>query len=351
MAKRKSKSGQKRSSSKGSKLVSNQLTIFVQWQAGVIGGNILELAEVLESVGPKPSTIDRIDKLRNALVYTQKELCFCETENELSGAEPVMRKLSQGEAELRDLLSTIIEQIVAYYKCSPRKPVPAETAGQLRKIAKRLYHFAGEYKNHVPYETLSDEIRGLADDLRHMRSIDSWTVMRASGISLMLGGIYYDVTMYTGPQGRPILKATLTADEEKTKSYLSQTMAVLGDITRTRRSEQDPKDLQYLADRLDECPTVTQFRDYCRLLQAMTPRDEIPIDDTEKWPGKGYTARKCLKDKWGISPTTVDGWRKKAEKQNTLLESDIKRDGPFKQIAYKNEWLKTQKKKHHIDEK
>jgi len=258
-------------------------TIFIKWQAGAIAQAVFELAESLETVGAKESTLNQIDVLRRAIVYILNKLTVCEAMDEQSGESPAMRKLSVVESKLQDLLKTILERIVSYYRVSPRKSLPAETAVDLRRLTESLQHFAGEFKEHIPFEMITDEIRSLADDLRNVKYVDEWIKGRAANISIMLSAIYDEL------HERSWSKAILTNDEEKTKSYVLQTMEILRDIAPRSLCKLDSEKLHYFADKLAECPDVAQFLDFWRVLKQVKGLtaadgsiDDLPAETEQK---------------------------------------------------------------------
>ncbi len=325
-------------------------TVFIQWQAGLIAQAVFELAASLETVGAKESTLDQIDVIRRAIVYILNKLTFCETAEKQPWESPAIRKLSVAESKLRDLLKTILERIVCYYRESHRKPLLAETAVDLRRLAESLKHFAGEFKEHIPFETITDEIRGLADDLRNTKDIDEWIKGRAANISIILSAIYSDVALdieVCGPgHKRSRQKAMLTDDEEKTKHYLSQTMEILRDIAPRRFSKPDSDKLRYFADKLDECPDVSQFLNFWRALKQMkglattddsmsdlAPKKPAEIEQKDEGSKIMITA-KTSKENWEAIRNEYDISKKDFGKKIKFVSDLFKRKIIFRDVEH-----------------
>lgn len=281
----------------------SSLNAFSMWQAWAIAQVVFELAESLETVGAKDSALDKIDILRRAI----SEVCEPAMDGQ-SGARPVKRKVFACELEMRDIFQAILKQVISCYPSSEAKSMP-EMVHKLRELSERLRHYAGDFKKYMPMEKLTDEMRALADDLKHTDQ-DGYPIMwifeRAAMIKSMLLEIYCDVVYDTETGQRRIRKeligdwSEMSAEEKvkklgelrseifidgeaETESYTFQAMLILDRIDpRKTWSEKCPGDLRYFADQLDKCPPVMQYRKFWNILKSkkgeadFKPKDETP---------------------------------------------------------------------------
>jgi len=126
-----------------------------------------------------------------------------------------------------------------------------------------------------PLGNMTEEIHTLAADLRNSSFIDIITAGRAETILWLIYGIMAD---FYQP------KKQLTEDEKKVKGYLMQVQNILNIIFETghnRRFQPSHEKLQeyaghleHFAGRLDDCPTVTQYRDYWYKLKTVSSTGE-----------------------------------------------------------------------------
>ncbi len=250
--KRKPASAPKRKKKPDEKAANRPFTIYVLWQVNVITKASLELADHIDVVGDKKSTLDKIDVLREAIVYMTNQI----------------RDLPESakKTELHDLLKTVLEQILPYYQCTKSKPDLPKNALKLRQLAEKMKAFIelnGGCAGDWPIERLTDEIRTLAGDLKHYNSISTEAGGRASSLSWLvceLWGELYDK------------RNELTDDELKAKEYLFAIRAALlmvSDIGYKRRDQQPTEKLRKIADslehfanRLDENPIVAKYRQF-----------------------------------------------------------------------------------------
>jgi hypothetical protein len=246
---------------------------FVLWQAAAIAHAVFELANWIEAVGDKKSTLNKIDALRKAIVYTN--------------ATQIHPKLKDGQANLKltefnDLLLKILEEILPYYKSVNKKPVPAKTVVNLKKLAEQLQQFAGEYKEHAPLEAVTNEMRQLADDIPHYNYPDICLSGKASGISFLLGAIVYD--LYESKK--------LTEDEIQVKSYLSQSMNLLNEFSAKRSWPKEEKeqllfktkiseDIIHFANQLDKSPIIKQYQVFSQILSGTEDQTDRKQDKSE----------------------------------------------------------------------
>ncbi len=267
---------------------SETYTTFALWQAAAIAHAVSKLANWIEAIGDKKSTLNKIDALRRAIVYISNSKIYSKLK-----AEEAESKL----IEFHDLLLTTLEKILPYYKSVNKKPVPAETIENLKKLAKQLQQYAGEYKDHVPLETVTDEMRQLADDIPHYNYPDICLTGRASAISFLLGAIVCD--LYEAKQ--------LTEDEIQAKSYLSQAGNILSDFALKRFWPKDEKEQQkfktkisediiHFANQLDKSPVVKQYQDFARILSG-TENSLIIFEKTNPSDSESNKSRKHLSEK------------------------------------------------------
>lgn len=260
------------------------------WRACAIAQAIFELAESLETVGAKDSTLDKIDILRQAISEVYDEPAA----DGQFGARLVKRKLSVCESEMRDIFQAILEQIVSYCPSSEVNPMP-EMIHKLKELSERLRPYAGEFKKYMSMEKLTDEMRAMADDLKHTDQDGypiQWIFERAVMIKSMLLEIYCDV-VYDTETGQRRIRPELIGDwseisaeeklkklvelrseifidgEAETESYAFQAMLILDRVDpRKTWFEKDPDDLRYFADQLDKCPPVMQYRKFWNMLKS-----------------------------------------------------------------------------------
>ena len=213
--------------------------ILASLHAAAIEYGVLEVADNLDRVGTKQSTLNRIEALRKAIVYVSATQIYPKLKNE------------QSESKTTDFysdLSTIIENILPYYKAIQRKAVPAETIKELRKFADIGKRFTWGFKLKAAIETLTDEMRGLADDISPYSYPDILLIGKASVISMSLEATARDYN-----------------DQETAKSELLQAGEVLKDFALRRFWPKDAKekrsfkqgiidDLKTYADKLDKLP-------------------------------------------------------------------------------------------------
>jgi len=226
-----------------------------------------------------------------------------------------MRELSDSESELLDLLKTILEQIKPYYPSSKTKTIPSETACKIRKLAEKLRNYAGDFKEHVSLEILTDEMRTLADDLANMDYADTFICGRAvhlSAICITLWSDLVDETEYIPkhkPATRTLGKRILTDDESKAASYFQQAHDILQNIASKRSwSANCPDRLRYYADQLDRCPSVRQYRDFLNVLKPVN--DKPATDLPAKKPAETERKAKSIVVPIFISTTAQIGLKK-----------------------------------------
>jgi len=272
-------------------------TVFEQWQAAVMADAVSDLTSHMEVVGAKRSTMDRIDALRNRFVYAMNR--------------------TQGESnatDFHDLLITILEGrnigkgsdhktdggILAYYTCTKTTPNLKEDIEKLRRVVQALQNLAGDFKEHIPLETMTEELHVLAGDLKHYGFLDAVTAGRAETLSSMFSAVVSDLFRAKKP---------LTKDEAKAKSYLAQVHAVLREISeigRSRRSQQPCEklkeygdDLERFAKQLDECPLIAQYRQFWEKLR----QEDLKAIGGIKPPGNVDADKVIAADDQGKSPS------------------------------------------------
>jgi hypothetical protein len=295
-------------------------TTFELWQAAEIAQGALAVAGSIETVGAKKSTLDKIDALRKAIVYTTANQIYPKLKDEQPES-----KLT----EFHDLLLTITEEILPYYKCVNKKPVPAETVEKLKKIAERIKEITVGYSDSegVPVLKITGEMRHLADDIPHYNYPDISLTGRAAGISFLLGALVNDLY---------VSKKPLSEDEEQTKSYLSQAANLLSDFSlkrfwpqndddKLRFKKQTEDDLRHWADRLDKCPLFRQYRDFSNMLsgeknEGTKQINSIPENHVEQ---KLDTLNNSSRDKTKMG--LREFFEKRTDVEVGVIDSKIKR--------------------------
>ncbi|MBN2180375.1 MAG: hypothetical protein JW715_00565 [Sedimentisphaerales bacterium] len=263
---------------------------FTLWQAAAIANAVSELANWIETVGDKKSTLNKIDALRKAIVYTD--------------ANQISPKFQDGQANLEltdfnDLLLKILDEILPYYKSVNKKPVPAETVENLKRLAEKLRQYAGEFNEYVPLETVTDEMRQLANDIPHYNYPDICLTGKASGISFLLGAIVCD--LYESKK--------LTEDEMQVKSYLSQSMNLLNEFSAKRSWPKNEKeqllfktkiseDIIHFANQLDKSQIIKQYQVFSKILSGTENKNSLSIlEKTNPSDSESNKSRKQLSEK------------------------------------------------------
>jgi len=232
-AKKSARAQKKTDKSKTPAQNSEQQKVLASWQAAAISYGALEFTDNLDRVGAKQSTLNRIEALRKAIVYVSANLIY----PKLKDGQPKSKTI-----DFHDDLLTILENIIPYYTSVQRKAVPVETIKKLKELAKSLRRFAGE----IILKTLTDEMRGLADDISHYSYPDILLIGCASVISLALEATASDFS-----------------DQETAKLELLRAGEMLNDFALRRFWPKDAKekksfkkciidDLKTYADKIDK---------------------------------------------------------------------------------------------------
>lgn len=278
-----------------------QLTTYILWQSSAIAQATSELADHIEVVGDKQSTVNKIDGLRMAIVYTT---------NQFKDLPPNRRKIM----ELHDLLKTILEHILPYYRSTQTKPDPEKNALKLHRLAERLNALicnCGGSNGDWPIETMTDELRGLAEDLRQYSFIDVETAGRAESLMWLIDAVFADLCER---------QKELTNDEERAKSYLRQIHSLLDDVIdigRSRRFQQSSDEiekranqLEHFAKRLDECPPIAKYRQFWQRLRQAETKSESPEREAGKAePLEGNWSKPMSKSEM-MRKLQIDGYKK-----------------------------------------
>ena len=281
---------------------------YVQWQAAAIAEATSELAEHIETVGNKTSTLDRINVLRKAIIYTTNYVKDMQHEQRIRDLYDLLKTILVGKDRGKEPDKDPDGGILAYYKCTKFIPNPKEDIEKLRRIAHKLQKLAGDFKEHCPLETMTDELRELAKILRSAGFIDDDMAGLATNATWMLDAIYEDL--------RP-LKYGLTSKQQKARSCLTQAHDLLfkvSEIGRFRRTEQKAEPLRDYAGRLhdianelDACPPVSQYREFWDNLKKVQEKSKAdPPKQEESRTGRSLPLGNT---KWaqifGVSPNKM----------------------------------------------
>ncbi len=295
---------------------SETYTTFALWQSAAIAQGALELVDLIETVGNKQSTLNKIDALRRAIVYTDANQIYPKLQDDQANLKLI---------EFKDLLLAVLEEILPYYKSLNKKPVPVETVENLKRLAGQLQQYAVEYKEHIPLETVTDEMRSLADEILNYNYPDICLTGKASGISFILGAIVCD--LYESKK--------LTEDEMQAKSYLSQSKNLLNEFPAKRSWPKNAKeqqqfknktseDIKYFADQLDKNPVIKQYQDFSYILNNENKKILNILEKTNPSNSESNKSRKHLSE----------------EDNKRFFERKPVEQKPIDDLEYLRDWIK-----------